>query len=257
MVRMTGAVGARRFYGTKQFQETIHRHRRCLRTRPGHCRHRPRARSGAPALTGASVDPSMRSFANALLVERVAAKGNEGKVARGYPERGQDAGIRRLGHPGPHAQTNIEAAYRMVTGKKIAAGWSTWDAFTLSVCASRASCRKFAAIFGNRRWPLETGLRGWAYRIRTGESVRELSDWNFVTTSPEVGASPAAETLRVRAARYGFAAPAEISADDLSAEKRTASRAPVGSGRVIGSAGRRHFALDFRRERSMNGGQGR
>ena len=29
-------------------------------------------------------------------------------------------------------------------------------------------------------------LRGWAYRIRTGESVRELSDWNFVTTSPEV-----------------------------------------------------------------------
>ena len=22
-------------------------------------------------------------------------------------------------------------------------------------------------------------LRGWAYRIRTGESVRELSDWNF------------------------------------------------------------------------------
>ena len=35
---------------------------------------------------------------------------------------------------------------------------------------------------------------------RTGESVRELSDWNFVTTWPEVGASPAAETLRVRAA---------------------------------------------------------
>ena len=29
-------------------------------------------------------------------------------------------------------------------------------------------------------------LRGWAYRIRTGKSVRELSDWNFVTTSPEV-----------------------------------------------------------------------
>ena len=29
-------------------------------------------------------------------------------------------------------------------------------------------------------------MRGWAYRIRTGESVRELSDWNFVTTSPEV-----------------------------------------------------------------------
>ena len=28
-------------------------------------------------------------------------------------------------------------------------------------------------------------LRGWAYRIRTGKSVRELSDWNCVTTSPE------------------------------------------------------------------------
>ena len=38
----------------------------------------------------------------------------------------------------------------------------------------------------------ETALAGWAYRIRTGESVRELSDWNFVTTSPEVGASLAA-----------------------------------------------------------------
>jgi hypothetical protein len=46
----------------------------------------------------------------------------------------------------------------------------------------------------------ETGLRGWAFRIRTGESVRELSDWNCVTTSPDVGASPAAETLRVQAA---------------------------------------------------------
>ena len=33
---------------------------------------------------------------------------------------------------------------------------------------------------------VKTRLRGWAYRIRTGESVRELSDWNFVTTSPEV-----------------------------------------------------------------------
>ena len=44
------------------------------------------------------------------------------------------------------------------------------------------------------------GLRGWACRIRTAESVRELSNWNCVTTSPEVGASPAAETLRVRAA---------------------------------------------------------
>ena len=34
--------------------------------------------------------------------------------------------------------------------------------------------------------PTETGLAGWAYRIRTGESVRELSNWNFVTTSAGV-----------------------------------------------------------------------
>jgi len=47
---------------------------------------------------------------------------------------------------------------------------------------------------------VETGLRGWAYETRTAESDPELSDWNCVTTSPKVGASPAAETLRVRAA---------------------------------------------------------
>ena len=32
---------------------------------------------------------------------------------------------------------------------------------------------------------LGDGLRGWGGRTRTGESVRELSDWNRVTTSPE------------------------------------------------------------------------
>ena len=42
-------------------------------------------------------------------------------------------------------------------------------------------------------------LRGWAYRTRTGESVRGLPDWICVTTWPQVGASPAAETLHVRA----------------------------------------------------------
>jgi hypothetical protein len=46
----------------------------------------------------------------------------------------------------------------------------------------------------------QTRLPGWAYRTRTGESVRALTDWNSVTTSPEVGASRAAETLRVPAA---------------------------------------------------------
>jgi hypothetical protein len=43
-------------------------------------------------------------------------------------------------------------------------------------------------------------LRGWACRTRTGESVRALSDWNSVTTSFEIGASLAVETLRVQAA---------------------------------------------------------
>jgi hypothetical protein len=42
---------------------------------------------------------------------------------------------------------------------------------------------------------VETGLPGWAYRIRTRESVRALTAWNSVTTSPEVGARRAAETL--------------------------------------------------------------
>jgi hypothetical protein len=40
----------------------------------------------------------------------------------------------------------------------------------------------------------EARLPGWVYRIRTGESVRELPDWNCVTTWAEVGASWAAET---------------------------------------------------------------
>jgi hypothetical protein len=47
----------------------------------------------------------------------------------------------------------------------------------------------------------ETWLRGWAARIRTGESTRELSDWICVTTSPVAGASRAAETLRVGVGR--------------------------------------------------------
>ena len=35
----------------------------------------------------------------------------------------------------------------------------------------------------------ETELAGWACRIRTGESVRELCDWKCETTAPEVGAT--------------------------------------------------------------------
>jgi hypothetical protein len=47
---------------------------------------------------------------------------------------------------------------------------------------------------------VEIGLPGWGGRTRTGESVRELSDWNCVTTSPEIGTSPPVQTLRVQAA---------------------------------------------------------
>jgi len=45
-------------------------------------------------------------------------------------------------------------------------------------------------------------LPGWACRIRTSESVRVPPDWICVTISPEVGASPVAETVRVPAALY-------------------------------------------------------
>src|SRR5262249_28729921 len=44
---------------------------------------------------------------------------------------------------------------------------------------------------------VETGLPGWAFRIRTNESVRKLSDWNCVTILPEGGASPCGGELRV------------------------------------------------------------
>src|SRR5437868_11528510 len=39
------------------------------------------------------------------------------------------------------------------------------------------------------RWAVGDQLPGWACKIRTGESVRALSDWNCVMTSPEAGAS--------------------------------------------------------------------
>ena len=44
-------------------------------------------------------------------------------------------------------------------------------------------------------------LPGWAYRICNRRiRPRGLPDWICVTTWPEVGANPAAETVRVRAA---------------------------------------------------------
>jgi len=52
---------------------------------------------------------------------------------------------------------------------------------------------------GSPKPSAETRLRGWACKIRTGESVLALPDWNYVTIRPEVGAIRAAETLRVPA----------------------------------------------------------
>jgi hypothetical protein len=101
--------------------------------------------------------------------------------------------------------------------------------FSASMCrnalGAACSCRRRRRLALPKKLPASSGpnlqappslrqLPGWAYRIRTGESVRELSDWNCGTTSPEIGASPAAETLRVGAALHRFSAAAKISADD-------------------------------------------
>ena len=81
------------------------------------------------------------------------------------------------------------------------------------ICKPRGAARFLSDLHMCR---VGDGLAGWAYRIRTGKSGRGLPDWICVTTSPEVGASPAAKTLRVRAALYGIAAPAN-SAGNISA----------------------------------------
>jgi len=76
-----------------------------------------------------------------------------------------------------------------------------------SLCGAAASSQLIQITTVHRSDPpvgsadaLGDGLLGWAYRTRTAESVREPPNWICVTISPEVGASPAAETLRVRAA---------------------------------------------------------
>ena len=66
----------------------------------------------------------------------------------------------------------------------------------------RVYCVPEQSLIGSPRLCSARGdrLRGWAYRIRTAKSGRGLPDWICVTTWPEVSASSAAETLRVRAA---------------------------------------------------------
>jgi len=43
-----------------------------------------------------------------------------------------------------------------------------------------------ASILSTKTCRPETGLAGWACRIRTGESAREPSDWICLATSPQV-----------------------------------------------------------------------
>jgi hypothetical protein len=127
------------------------------------------------------------------------------------------------------------------------AGGSATAAKTIAAARCKRPCRLPHALGPSRSWPAgspnqpaETRLRGWAFRIRTGESVRALSDWNSVTTSPKVGASPGRRRFACELRDTDFAAPAKISADDLSTEERTASR---GSRRIRYGHGTRNSPM--------------
>ena len=78
------------------------------------------------------------------------------------------------------------------------------------------------------------GLPGWAYRTRTGESVRELPDWICVTTSTRAGArvggdpSRASCVIRVCSSREDFGRRLFNKKSGRHREHR------VASGRVIG-----------------------
>jgi hypothetical protein len=56
----------------------------------------------------------------------------------------------------------------------------------LPVQVSTATSSPMDEQFCKRICATDTGLPGWAYRTRTGESARELSDWIYVTISFEV-----------------------------------------------------------------------
>ena len=93
------------------------------------------------------------------------------------------------------------------------------------------------------------------------ESARKLSDWNFVTTWPEVGASLAAETFAFELHDTQW----QLGPIFQRGFKRDADRiVTIDSDQARGMnpkifhvSERRHFALDFRRKRSMNAGHGR
>ncbi len=83
-----------------------------------------------------------------------------------------------------------------------------------------------------RSCPVATGLPGWACRIRTSESVREPPNWICVTISPEVGASPAGETIRVGAAALSHS----IVSSSPSSSSATVSRRNSASSSMISTA---------------------
>jgi hypothetical protein len=152
------------------------RHRRqaaqpALRTSPAANNRRPRSSSFEPTV---AESPSRRSCdrpSRNLATER-------------RPYTGTQTPLRC--RPGPRADLSRGASCRFRDGQR--------------AHVDNQPCIVPSRPSRQARTRAETRLRGWAYRIRTGESARELSDWNFVATSPEVGASLAAETLRARAA---------------------------------------------------------
>ena len=76
-----------------------------------------------------------------------------------------------------------------------------------------------------------------------------------MTTWPEVGASPAAETVRVRAAPPIFQRGFKRDADRIVTIDSDQARGM--NPEILHVSERRHFALDFRRKRSMNADHGR
>ena len=68
----------------------------------------------------------------------------------------------------------------------------------LSDCRRDGRFTSLARAANDKACRPETELAGWAYRTRTGESVRALFDWICVTIRPEVGASRAERPLALQ-----------------------------------------------------------
>ena len=91
-----------------------------------------------------------------------------------------------------------KSAYCAVMASAPARSIGTAVAGLVRDCAIECPVQLFHQAISAQCRGAESRLRGWAWRIRTVESVRTLPDWICMTTSPEVGASRAAETLRAQ-----------------------------------------------------------